>query len=998
MSGRITSPRLVGRSAELAALRSAMTEPHADGRSVVLIEGEAGIGKSRLLRELASSARNDPPGPRPAMVLQSACLEPGDRLPYAPVLEILERVQADVPDLAARAATLAIELSGTVEQDDGRDHAPSGSRSGTSTRASGAVRFAQFRRFLDLIRSPTRETDLAILIDDLHWADRSSLDLVTYLARRLDDSRPLLILAFRSDELHRRHPLRAVLAELERSAVREHLRLGPLDDDQVRALVAEARGAEPDARTAARIARVSDGNPFYVEQLLAVEGEQGGVPDTLRDVLLSRLEALDEDTLSVLRDAAVIGRDVDEALLATVSEFDGAMLRACLRIAVDRHLLEPLDDATSVRFRHALVREAIYEDILPADRVAVHRRIAEALDRTPSVAGGAAAIAERARHWDAARLPDRALPALLDAALAAERASAWPEAAWNYERALELWSTVEPTAAPLDRADALSRAARMRYLAGEPRRARALTAQAVELLETADADRLALALNDLAYYTMESGDFEGAATADEQTRAVLPRVSRRDVLARVRSHLAAGPMQLSRNNDAIREATEALTLADEVSDDTARLWALSVRSSCRLVLGQREAGLGELYAARRLSVTLDDPDLEAVVIVNGIAGLFESGAFQDALDLTMEGFDAARRSGTEASSDAWYHAFATSLCGWLGRWDAAREHLRRARAAGATGWPEIAVLEAEGLLEAGTGVGHAAGMIERLEGIANRMPPGMRPFPFTAATVMAHVAGQHEVAWRLATSGLDNLERSAAEEPFLAVTLSALALAAHAELEVAARARRQAPRDMDPSGPIRVARAVLDRDLYPGMGDAPIWDAFGELALAEHDRGQGLAEVARWAKTAQRFSELSVPWFAAYARYRLAEARHAKGDVDGAAADAAAAINAAHALGAAPLEALVDGFARAARLRIDPDPVARSRDGSDPWGLSAREREVLALLALGRTNREIAEALFITEKTASVHVSHILDKLGVSSRVEAALIAARAGATADVHG
>ncbi len=390
---RGSSPTLIGREGDLERLRAALGAARTSGRPVVLVSGEAGIGKSRLLAEYAASLASDPPG-RPVRILQGGCLEVGETLAFLPILEWLGDLARDEGERGAEAMALRDQFGGSLGP------APSDGDAGPG-------RSTRLQRLRDVIVDTTGGGDVVAIIDDLHWADRSTLDVVSFLGRRLAGTSVLLVLAFRSDELHRRHPLTPVLAELERNAALDHVRLQPLGSDEVRAQIAAIEGSSGDPTDTSRVVALADGNPFHVEELLALEGS-GPLPDSLRDVLDARLGQVDDGTLEILREAAVIGRRVDADLLLAISRAGEAAVDDGLRVADDARILVSDPDGRHYRFRHALLREAVYDDMRPVERIATHRRIAEALTARPDLGDPDAGRCPRRARQPLAGSPRRA--------------------------------------------------------------------------------------------------------------------------------------------------------------------------------------------------------------------------------------------------------------------------------------------------------------------------------------------------------------------------------------------------------------------------------------------------------------------------------------------------------------------------------------------------------------------------------------------------------------
>ena len=557
---RGSSPTLIGRADDLERLRAALIGARANDRPVVLVSGEAGIGKSRLLAELTASIVADPPDGRPVRFLHGGCLEVGETLAYLPILEWLGDLATDHGERGAEAARLQAQFGGSA--------GPTGPDEG------GPGRSTRLQQLRDVVAHPADGAQVVAVIDDLHWADRSTLDVVSFLGRRLAGSNAVLVLAFRSDELHRRHPLTPVVADLERHATIDHIRLEPLAAEDVAEQIQAITGPSADPVETARVVALADGNPFHVEELLALEGS-GPLPSSLRDVLGARLGQIDDATLEVLREAAVIGRRVDAALLAAISRSGVAAVDDALRIASDARILVSDPDGRHYRFRHALLREAVYDEMRPVERIATHRRIAEALtsrpdlgDRTPGVA-----LAELAHHWLAARAEPEAFTALIDAGRAARAAFAWAEGCRAYEEAIALWDRVpDPASAGMPRSRLLQEAAAMTWYLGDTRAALALNRRTqAEPDVQADPPRLARLLDHEAWYVAESGDLERSRElAEAASRLLPPDVPTRE-LALARGTLGAQAAMAGRTHEAMRIQEEALAIAQEVGDDGATI-------------------------------------------------------------------------------------------------------------------------------------------------------------------------------------------------------------------------------------------------------------------------------------------------------------------------------------------------------------------------------------------------------------------------------------------
>ncbi len=481
MANRVTSPIFVGRKAELDRIGAALEAALAGRSSAVLISGEAGVGKTRLVEESVRAARAD--GFR---ALAGGCIELSEgAFPFAPFVEALRRLTEDLSPTALEQLLGAgkpelVRLMPAL----GR---PADTLDGTGRSTQGRL----FELCAGFLARLAAERPLLLVIEDLHWADRSTLDLLTYLIRTLRQGQNVIVATYRSDELHRAHPLLRVLAELERSGRVERLELPRLDRGELAAQLAGILGAEPDPDLVDRIHARSQGNPFYAEELLATGATGHQLPDSLREVLIAHLAALSEPTQELLRVAAAGGLRVSGSLLAAVTGTSEAGMVPALREAVDRQIVLPAANSPDgYAFRHALVREALYAELLPGERTTLHAAYARALSEASGPADDAGRAAEIAYHWWAAHDVPRAFASAVAAGLAAERAYAFAEAQQQYERALELWDRVANAAgsSTLDRVEILERAARSAEAAGSPSRAIAHIRTALGLVDPRRAD------------------------------------------------------------------------------------------------------------------------------------------------------------------------------------------------------------------------------------------------------------------------------------------------------------------------------------------------------------------------------------------------------------------------------------------------------------------------------------------------------------------------------
>ena len=418
MATRLVSPITIGRRTELDAALGVLDAAVAGSVTHLLITGEAGVGKTRLVGELAIAATA-----RGVRVLRGSCASVGDQgLPYGPIVEILAEVaRGTEPDaLRTLVGTSGPDLARLVPALD------------PSSSAAHIQREFLQARLLDalagLLRRLSESAPVLVIVEDVHWADPATRETLGFLVRSLRTEPVVVAMTLRSDELHRRHPAMPWISELERTGRVSRIDLARLDADETAAMLASITGEAPSAMVASRFHRRSDGNPFFIEELVLAETGQGSarLPSTLQEILATRLGALSEPARSVVGIVAAAGRRIDHDLLAqSADRLDVDDLDAALRDAIASQILvvdADTSEAEGYAFRHALLAEVAYDDLLPGERRRLHRACAEALAARPTPTGAPAAAhwAELAHHWAHAHEPVNAFTASLEAAAAAE--------------------------------------------------------------------------------------------------------------------------------------------------------------------------------------------------------------------------------------------------------------------------------------------------------------------------------------------------------------------------------------------------------------------------------------------------------------------------------------------------------------------------------------------------------------------------------------------------
>ena len=967
---------LLGRADELAALEGHLDAP---GRAA-LVAGDAGMGKTRLLTELADRARS-----RGWRVMTGHCLDFADQLlPYLPFSEIVGRLADDDPDLARRVAERHPAINALSP---GR-RLMSGPDSGAGDdQVDGATvdRAAVFAGVHGALEAVAADGPVLVVLEDLHWADRSTRDLVSFLLTRQFRAPVALVGSYRSDDLHRRHPLRAVVSEWVRLPGVLRMQLAPLPDDVVRRLVRTLHTGRLHERDVAWVVERAEGNAFFAEELVgASRGGHGSVlPDDLADLLLVRLDQLDDAGRQVVRAAACAGRRVSHALLATVVELATAELDAGLRVAVESHVLVQVG-RDSYAFRHALLAEAVYGDLLPGERVRLHGRYVRAL-----VSGVVdTTAAELATHARAAHDIETAVLAGIRAGEEAMAVGGPDDAAEHFEAVLELLarpSTVVPDG--VDPVRLVRRTSEAVIASGHAGRAMALVRdhleQAPASLDPHDRARLLLTWAAAAVVN-ESREDPTVATA-EALALVGEEPSR--LRTRALSLHARCLADESRDEEAATFAGEALAMAQRFEMHQAAAEAATTLATLDGRLGHFDSAGHALNGVVTAAQRSGDTEAEMRGRFHLALIKLEEGRLDEAEELFRQAATAARESGRPWAPygfDARYQQATTALL--RGRWD---EALRIADPAGESppADAEALLLTFRMLVGAGRGdesvlrhhdalkaswprealvaVNSGAAVIDLLGGRGD-LDAMWLAHDEVVASAGASWHPEFQARARLSALVLGQLASAAGGNPAVAEPQSMrradelLAVVESIQRTVDAR-----PRGFGPEGRAWVARTRAEhlRLRWRTGCDPPVLD---ELVYA-------------WEEVVTAFDTFGHRYEGARSRARLASVLLAASLPQDAAPLVERARAVAEELGARPL---LDELAALTRTRAAP-----GRDDD----LTPREREILALVAEGRSNGEIGKVLYISTKTVSVHVSNILAKLGAAGRTEAAAIARRRG-------
>jgi ATP/maltotriose-dependent transcriptional regulator MalT len=948
---------LVGRREQLAVLEEAVRRAETGEPQFVVVSGEAGVGKTHLMGYVADRLQETG-----ARVLRTACVELGTYgLPLVPVTSALRQIVGYVgADTLRRAMPGAEALLALLPE-----------HSAATLKADRLARI--YELFAALLQRFGTDHPAVLVIDDLHRADRSSRELLGFLAHTLRSCRVLVPTAYRSDELAQDHPLRPFLAELGRIRSVQRLELTRFTRAETAELIAGVLGHRTSAALIQRIYHRSGGNPYFALELARAD-DPAVLPESLRDLLLQRTTELPDQIRRLVQVAAIGDPPIPHRLLATVSDLADTELLAGLRRAVDARILTP--DGDGYAFRHPLAREAALDGLLPVERVRLHRTLAEALEADPELIPPDRYATQLAFHWQEAGEAAKALPTLLRAAEEAGRLAAHAERAQLLARAAWLWPKVPDDQRPArdDLAELCESAITAAGWAGDHAQAIDLIDDALEAADPArDPERVAMLLSHRSLALHNLGQ-DGALAAVEKSLAVLPSepsVGR----ARVLDLLAAVLMVRGLCAQAAQLAEEAATVAAGLGENELQLNAQATLGGALAEAGAFRDALAVLGSAGELAAARGSLTQAARIHLNVAMAWRGLGDYAAATRAARVGIEAAGHAGLQRSLGSSACVLLANVLTATGEWDEAD-----ATAAGALelGPPDtIAAALHAARAEIALGRGERDLARDQVSLAVAVSGEAAEPSPWTLRVIKA----QAEVALR------DN--RVGHARAVLAPALQAVAepgdlFAAWELLGTAAKVARLAriraaamsqPSDEGFTTRLRQAAACLP-------ADSPAMSAYATWVAAE------LGDEASWAPLATAWDAISQPFQAAYARLRAAEAGVAGGQREAAREPLEAAATAARRLSAQPLLEEIQWLARHASLRLTGEADG-TEEGSDlqRLGLTDREVEVLRHLADGRSNKQIGERLFISAKTVSVHVSSILAKLGVASRGEAAATA-----------
>ncbi|SNS68952.1 regulatory protein, luxR family [Streptosporangium subroseum] len=947
MTIHAVSPLFVGRADELAVLEERLARARSGSVSTVLVGGEAGVGKTRLIREFAGQAGD-------CRVLIGGCLELGtDGLPFAPFTAVLRKLVRDLGQEGIAALLPGGTTGGLARL------LP---EFGEPDKDGAEARSRLFEQVLGLLERLAEIEPTVLIIEDAHWADRSTRDLLSFLVRYLrSDARLLTLVTYRSDELHRRHPLRPLLAELGRVDQVTRFELRRLSRREVAEQAASILDRMPDTVDMDVVYARSEGNPLFVEALLSEGDADETLPDSLRDLLLASVERLPEETQELLRVASAGGARIEHALLAAVAGVDDDALSRALRPAVAGNVL--VVDGEGYAFRHALIREAVHDDLLPGERTRLHTRFAEALERDLAILPAPRGAIELAHHWHAAHDALWALVSAWRAAAAARKSVAYGEQLRMLDRVLELWERVPDAAERIetDHVDVMRQTITVAHLAGEFEHGLSLAKAALREIDTGtDPIRAARLLRQrgLVRYDLSRPGFV------DDLRTAVPLVPT-DPPTSLRARVLESLARVLHAPDTWEErgalAEEAIRVAHQVGDAATEAHALVTLAWSRYRYSEVESQVVAYTRAREIAGRAGNYSALLRTAISESDSLEGAGRHAEAAEVARRGIADADVYGLARTSGAFLAINLAEPLISLGRWSEALEVVKHALET-APPLPYRASLQ--GLA---TDIALARGDLDRAESLLQSAWTVLARGNFRDQNTLPHHCREIELL----------LARDRGDEAFALVERI---LAEH-DLTITPRY----------AWPMLVASVRAAGPLLPELRtlagkievDGGLQEAWSLTFAAEATRASGAPDRGAWDAAVAAWAALRQPYAEARALLGAARVTVAGGEREETARYLTRAAELADHVGAAPLAAEIGDLAKRARIPVAGEPST----GEARLGLTAREHEVLRLVADGRSNREIAGELFISAKTASVHVSNILAKLGVASRGEAAAMA-----------
>lgn len=959
---RLPGKDFVGRRGELATFGRVIADARSGLPSVVLVSGDAGIGKTTIVSE--SAARTGI-----GLYLGRTSHIGGDTIPLAPLADLLRQVWRAKPDVLAEVPALREWF------------APGATPMALPASPHGGLFTAVLQVITVLGDDAGADAAVAVGFEDLHWADTVTWDLFEYLARNLIDEHVVLVGTYRANEVTTHPGQRARLAELSRLPAAHRIHLEGLDADEVAARVASLLGGEAPSALVDRVVARGRGNPFFTKELVAAHVSGEAIPLVLSDLISTEIADLDDSARLVLGAVATIGREVSHERLSAVIGAPEPELEDAVRTVIDARML--VVEAEAYVFRHPLLGEVVYADLLPSQRARLHRSVAATLQQQPAdELRRADRAGELAFHLDRGGDSASAFSALLAAADAAEVVA--PGAALKHlERAFELWDTVSERSAAASRSDRLWQLADIASSTVGNERAAQLARAAFE--EGPPPLGAAWGHERLGRYLWATGRLEEsrvefahavALLGDEDDAAAAP----------VYAGLAQADALASRDSSAERWSAKVFDLVP-TADTSPVAWSMA-RRALGIVRSNQGDPAGAVELCQEAVAAAPNAQSRALSGLYLCVTLGDAGDHLGELSTAQDAVAEGHLTGLDRGFGCYFDSLAADALVRLGRWTEVAGVLARHPLPDTLPVGRLQLARVKAMLAARRG--DASEALDHLA-VAHQLPiDGWHAILRDAATADVHLTlGNWGEALQAAERGW---AATGTTSVLWAARFARLGAIAEVERALDQRARRE-PVDLDATDTRLHHRVAAVRALAEGVPGGPQRDTAAQLAHAAASLTRLTAsDATAWANAVARWSELGDRWQATAALVREAEAAAGAGAADRAASSLRRAHAMALELGTSPLLVEIEALSTRTRISIEaPRRIELDETSAERLGLTPREAEVLALVAAGRTNRQIGDELYVSDKTASVHVSNILRKLGVNSRVDAAAVAQRLG-------
>lgn len=954
-----TSSAMVGRDQQLGELEKTLDQACAGAGRVVFISGEAGSGKTRLLREFLQRNQRDDHG----IILEGFCYDEDASVPYAPFIDAMRRFVrgAGVEIVRERAGVWVNELSKIMPElaDDEPNQA---------NIAEGQL---QKHRLFEAIYQTIRPRDggrcRIITLEDIHWSDQTSQELIRYLARAIDQDPILIICTYRSDELHRRHPLNQLLAHLNREHLLHEIRIPPLTRDDVARMAEVMLRCKPTHQLIEALYQRTEGNAFFVEETLKTQVDVSqehmmnngfSVPETIKANILSRIQHVHDTTLDVLNYAAVVGRRFGFETLRLLTAMSESELLQTLQCLINLRLIDEDDDGEHYRFHHELIREAMYDDLLARDRKIKHREVLGVLEQQ-TANNGESLLGLLAYHSSQARETNKAAYYAHQAGDQAMTMYAYSEAIKNYDTALDAVDSDDLAT----RADLAYKIAEAHTLEGNLRTSINYWLEAQQLYQRLGAvQQVGDTHRRLAWVMWQQGKRDVGYNHAQTAIHLLEQHPPSRELAMAYSVLSQLYMLDDNAESSIEYGEKSIALARELGDEPLMAHPLNNIGVSQVHIGKVDEGIHTLEIS--LSIAKNAGLVSDVLrAYHNLSGQFmRLGKTEQALTLFRDGFEYSKRTGWRLAGSLFRKLIWIEL--EIGDWHEAQVHLDTMRPQRAEEQPYEALAIQSMQIELWMRQGHVEQAIHLLEQITQSSSAIDNKYYYATLFTLSELYYLNQQPQKAKPL----LDQALVSIPDIVCDYS-LALG---DTLIACIENNQHSQVHDLIAAIDLAHVEI-HSIHEEIG----WHSLRGLIAFQQERWHDA--VGEFGLAVAKAHEIKFSFHEARLKRYLLLAQVRTGDmtIHAVLKELEAIREIFAALGAKIELARTDAVINQYQVNHAPPPNRRDE-------LTPREQQVLALLARGMSNRAIAEELVISPKTAEIHVSNILSKLSLSSRAQVA--------------